>query len=212
MKNTKVFAVIALAAVVWLLAACGSASPAAAPSEPEKELIPLRIYPRIGGTQDYFAQPTYGLVELPDGTSAYYIEQGKSPWWYGVDEYDAVCLWFDGFEDFDGDLSGYRRITVDIAFDSAAFADSFMQFGTLFFIDDSTVLEAAVNDDHLYWFNFHQHPGPMEFVTVEGVGQHLLNPFTSGKKLEKLFIFFVSESKDRDLNGAIYIRNLRLYR
>ena len=214
MKNRKVLFVFAAVVILFVIASCSS-KPAttAEPVEESLNLVPTRVFARIGSTRDYYAEPAYGSITMPDGTSAFYIEKGKSPWWYDVDDDDVICIWFDGFEGFDGDLSDYSRITVDVAFGNTEMSENIFQFGSYMFIDEDTVLEAAINADHLYWWDISTlSPTPFEFVTSNGVGGHLLNPFTAGKKLDRILFFFTYKAKDRDDNGAIYLRNLRLYK
>ena len=213
MKAGKVVVLVTVVTLLIGTAACSSSPAVPEAAEVTLDLVPVRVFPRVGGTTDYYVQPEYGSTVLPDGTSAYYITNGKSPWWWDRFDDDAVCLWFEGFEGFNGSLSDYHRITVDVAFETEKMTEIFYQFGSYLFIDENSVFEEAINPGHLFWFDVSALPrSPMEFTTVEGITGHAFDPFETDTIFDRILFFFVSEAKDRDINGAIYLRNLRLYK
>ena len=182
-----------------------------------RQLTPLEISTREGEGPHGFYSNDYkvGLTVMPDNTTSYFIDQGKSDWWYTTDRDLASILYFDGFKDFDGDLSGYTRMTVDAAFENAAMARNTFQLGTYLYIERDIYLEEPLNDPYLMWFwgNLPLAPTPRarEFVTSTAF-YHNTIPFTSGEPFNSLFIFFCSYIGDRDNNSTYYLRKLRVYK
>ena len=222
--NRKILTAVAVTGAVCLIlitGACGATPNAASATVPAAvDLVPVTIFPRVGGggNQQYYSgtEPEYGITEMPDGTTAYFIRGGKSAWWYDRDDDDAICLWFDGFEGFDGDVSGYSKFSIDVAFEDLRMGTTIFQFGSFMFLDTDTPMPSVDSGrqfdiDHLYWFDKPVAASAMEFVTVEGIGGHVLNPFTSGKKLDRIMFFVVYRADERNSNNTIYFRNLRLF-